>query len=171
VIVTVLPAIVTVPVRPKEEVLAATVNEPTPFPTTLAPAVIVIQLTLLEELQLQELEDAVTVTFLNVVLALTEKDKLDNVYEHEGGVAAPAWVTVTVLPATVSVPLRPTDEVLAATEKVTLPFPVPLAPAVIVIQLTLLVAVQAQELDEGVTVTVLLLLAAAPTERLVEDTV
>ena len=77
---------------------------------------------------------------------------------------------MTVLPAMVSVVLRPTDEVFAAIENVTLPLPVPLAPAVMVIQLALLVAVQAHEVVDGVTL-MLLLLAPDPTATLVEDTV
>ena len=56
---------------------------------------------------------------------------------------APLWVTVTVCPATVSVPVRDVVAVFAATVYVTLPLPVPLPPAVTVIQLALLVAPQA----------------------------
>jgi hypothetical protein len=59
---------------------------------------------------------------------------------------APLWVTVTVCPATVNVPVRPVVEALDATEYVTVPLPVPLAPAVTVIQAMLLVAVQLQPL-------------------------
>ena len=54
-------------------------------------------------------------------------------------------MTVTVLPAIVSVPLRDDVVVLAATEKLTGPFPEP-PPLVIEIQDALLVAVQAQPL-------------------------
>jgi hypothetical protein len=50
------------------------------------------------------------------------------------------WVTVTVWPATVSVPVR-AGPLLAAIETVTLPFPVPLLPAVMVMNDALLVAV------------------------------
>jgi hypothetical protein len=63
----------------------------------------------------------------------------DTVYEQ----LAAAWFTVTVCPATVTVPLRVLVDVLAATKKVAVPFPVPL-PVVIVIQLTLLLLVQLQ---------------------------
>jgi hypothetical protein len=55
-------------------------------------------------------------------------------------------VTVTVRPATVSVPVR--DVVVAATVKVTAPIPDPLAPAVTVIQPALLVAVHEQLVPE-----------------------
>jgi len=54
-----------------------------------------------------------------------------------------ACVTVTVAPATVSVPVR-CAPVFAATVAVTLPLPLPLAPLVIVMKLALLVAVQVQ---------------------------
>jgi hypothetical protein len=43
---------------------------------------------------------------------------------------------VTVCPATVSVPVRDSVDVFAATEQVTVPFPVPLAGVKTVIQLT-----------------------------------
>jgi hypothetical protein len=71
----------------------------------------------------------------------------------------PAWVTVNVWPATVSVPVRDAVDVLAATTKPTTPFPLPDAPLPIVIQETLLVAVQAQPLAD-VTDTVALSPAA-----------
>jgi len=76
----------------------------------------------------------------------------------------PAWVTVTVRPATVSVPVREVSAALAATEIVTVPLPEPLAPAVTVIQDALETAVQAHPV---VVVTVRLALpppAAVDTE-------
>ena len=57
---------------------------------------------------------------------------------------APACVTVKVRPATVSVPVRALEPVVAATLKVTVPVPLPLPPAVIVIHEALLCAVQLQ---------------------------
>ena len=42
--------------------------------------------------------------------------------------ALPGWITVTVWPATVSVPVRPGEPGFAAIEKATEPLPVPLAP-------------------------------------------
>lgn len=70
----------------------------------------------------------------------------------------PAWVTVNVAPAIVSVPVRP-DPVFAATPKVTVPLPDPVAPPVIVIHDALLEAVQLQPVA---AVTLLLPLPAAP---------
>jgi hypothetical protein len=55
-------------------------------------------------------------------------------------------VTVTVWPATVSVPVRAV--VLAAMVKLTAPIPAPVAPAVTVIQLALLTAVHEQLVPE-----------------------
>ena len=53
----------------------------------------------------------------------------------------PAWVTVTVWPATVTVALRDEAAVFAVAVTLTLPSPDPLAPLVTVSQLALLVAV------------------------------
>ena len=58
--------------------------------------------------------------------------------------AAAACVTVNVVPAIVSVPVRFVVTVFAATLKPTLPLPLPFAPLVTVIQLALLAADQAQ---------------------------
>ena len=54
---------------------------------------------------------------------------------------APAWVTVKVCPAMVSVPVRVLLEVFSATVYATLPGPEPVLPEVIVIKAVLLVAV------------------------------
>jgi hypothetical protein len=56
----------------------------------------------------------------------------------------PAWVTVNVLPAIVTVPVRGDTDVFAAELKLTEPLPAPDAPAVTVSQLSLLTAVHAQ---------------------------
>jgi hypothetical protein len=56
----------------------------------------------------------------------------------------PCCVTVTVCPATVSVPVRGEVELLAVKLKATVPLPVPLAPEVIVNQVAFLVAVHVQ---------------------------
>ena len=69
-----------------------------------------------------------------------------------GGVT-PACVTVTVCPATVSVPVRGVVAVLAATVKLTPPLPEPLGPVVMVIQLALVAAVH-EQLVPDVTETV-----------------
>ena len=55
----------------------------------------------------------------------------------------PLCVTVTVCPATVSVPTRCAVDVFAVALKVTVPFPLPLAPPLTLSQPALLVAVQA----------------------------
>ena len=64
--------------------------------------------------------------------------------------AAAACVTVNVVPAIVSVPVRFVVAVCAATLKPTPPLPLPVAPLVTVIQLALLAADQAQP-DPAVT--------------------
>ena len=57
----------------------------------------------------------------------------------------PAWVTVNVRPAMVSVPVRVVAlPKLGATEKTTSPLPLPACPDVMVIQSELSVAVQSQ---------------------------
>jgi hypothetical protein len=66
---------------------------------------------------------------------------------------APACVTVNVLPAMVSVPVRDADPVFGATVYVTEPLPLPAAPALIVIHVAALVAVHPQP-DAAVTPTV-----------------
>lgn len=68
----------------------------------------------------------------------------------------------------VKVPLRCAPVVLAAMEKVTVPFPVPLAPEVIVIQFALLTAAQGQIPLEAFTFT-LFVVAAAFTVVLLAD--
>ena len=56
----------------------------------------------------------------------------------------PLWVTVTVWPATVSVPVRWDVEVFAVALNVTVPLPLPLAPPLMVSHAALLVAVHVQ---------------------------
>ena len=58
--------------------------------------------------------------------------------------AAAAWLTVKVIPATLSVPVRADVAVFAAAEKLTVPFPLPDVPAVTVSHDAPLVAVHAQ---------------------------
>ena len=57
---------------------------------------------------------------------------------------SPAWVTVNVWPATVSMPFRAAPVGFPATVNAAVPDPLPLAPDVIVIQDAVLAAVQAQ---------------------------
>jgi hypothetical protein len=80
---------------------------------------------------------------------------------------AASCVIVNVRPATVTVPDRLVDTVLAATATVTVPAPVPLAPAVTVSQAALLVDVQVHPLPAETDV--LVDCAEAPTERLVGE--
>ena len=78
-------------------------------------------------------------------------------------------MTVTVLAATVNVPVRADPVVLAATLNVTEPMPDPLAPAVTVIHEVVVVAVQEHEVPD-VTLSVRLV-ASASTSKLVGVTV
>jgi len=118
-------------------VYAATEYPTVPDPVPLAPEVMVIHDTLLEDVQAQP---AVVVTltepvdaFAETVVALGEMEKLQ-----------PALcVTVNVWPAIVSVPFRWLVVVLAATEYATEPLPAPDAPDVIVNHEALLAAVHA----------------------------
>src|SRR5258708_40217672 len=76
-----------------------------------------------------------------------------------------AWVTVTVCPATVTVPVRAVVSGLAAKAKATVPLPLPEAPLVTVIQPVLLNAVQLQPCAVAVTPTVLVPAAASALMR------
>ena len=108
-----------------------------PLPLPLAPLVIVIQ------------EADVVAVQLQPWLVVTEMLKVPPGWSNVCDVGLMenvhpvAWVTVKVPFAIVSVPER-AGPVLAATEKVTVPFPVPLEPDPIVIHAALLVAVHAQ---------------------------
>ena len=136
--VNVLPATVSVPTRTSSAVLAATVKSTVPFPIPDAPAVTVIHELLLAAVHAQP---AAVVTAVLPVPPAAGSDWLagEIVYEH-----AAACVTVNVLPAAVSVPVRIVPAVLAATVNATVPFPDPDAPPVTVIHVLLLVAVHAQ---------------------------
>src|SRR5512136_2072835 len=81
----------------------------------------------------------------------TESLAGDKAYVHAGCDAA--WETVTVEPATVSVPVRAALPIFGATMNVKVPEPDPETPGSTVIQLALLAAVQAQP-GPVVTVTV-----------------
>ena len=74
----------------------------------------------------------------------------------QGG-GAPAWVTVTVWPAMVGVPVRGDAVVFASIENATVPLPLPLTPDVMVSHELLLVAVHVQPVA---AVTPLLLVVA-----------
>ena len=148
--VNVWPAMVSVPVLGEVDVFAAIEKATVPFPEPLAPDVMVSQEALLVAVQAQPAV-VVTVALLEPALAagFSEVGVTENAQTP-----APAWVTVTVCPAMVNVPVRGDVTVLAAMEKATVPLPFPLAPDVIVSQASLLVAVQAQPLGD-VTVALL----------------
>jgi hypothetical protein len=137
--VTVWPATVRVPVRGSVAAFAAMVKATVPLPLPLAPEVIVSQESLLVAVQLQP-AIVVTVAALDPPVAAGFTVVGDTVNTH----GAPCWLTVTVWPATVKVPVRGDEEVFAAMLKATVPLPEPLAPDVIVNQDALLVALQLQ---------------------------
>jgi len=151
--VTVWPAMVSVPVRGDVAVLAAMENATAPFPLPLAPDVMASQEALLVAVQLQP---AGVVTVLPLKLAAAPG--VSAVGDTVNVQGTPAWVTVTVWPAMVRVPVRGDVSGLAAMENATVPLPLPLAPEVMVSQASLLVAVQVQLV---VVVTVVLLDPAA----------
>ncbi len=151
--VNVAPAIVSVPVRLDATVCAATLNPTVPLPEPVAPLVTVIQASLLAALHEQP------VAMARALLPLPPdavNDWLAGVMDGEQGAAA--CVTVNVMPAIVSVPVRLDATVFAATLNPTVPFPEPVAPLVTVIHETLLPAVHKQPVA---TVTVLLPLPPA----------
>ncbi len=164
--VTVWPATVSVPVRDEVPVFAAMEKATVPLPLPLTPDVMLSQVALLVAVQLQPVV-VVTLALLELAAAVGFSEIGETVNEQGG--AAPAWVTVTVWPAMVSVPVRGDVAVLAAIEKATAPFPLPLAPEVMVSQEALLVAVQLQ--PPAVVTALLLELAAAPGVNTVGDAV
>lgn len=132
-------------------------NATVPLPLPLTPDVIVSQASLLVAVQLQP---AAVVMLLLVELAVAAglRDVGDTLKVQGGG--APAWVTETVCPAIVSVPVRGEVPGLAAIEKATAPVPLPLAPELTVSQAVLLVAVHVQPVE--VVTVALVELAADP---------
>lgn len=144
-IVTAWPATVMLPVRAVVVVFGATEYVSVPLSVPLPPLAIVIQLSLLTADHAQALV-VVTVTLpdppsADIVCAVGA-----TVYVH--GVDAAASVTVTVRPATVTVPDRGDVVRFWAMLSETLPLPVPVAPVATAIQPTLLVAVQVQALPD-----------------------
>lgn len=134
--VTVLPAIVMIPVRAAPEFAAAVHNE-VPFPVPDADD-IVSHCT--DEVDVHAHPAwVVTVSVPPLPAAATETRSGDTVYVH-----TPAWFTVNILPATVKVADRAAEPVLAATVNPVAPEPLPEAPLVIVTQDAPLDAVQAQ---------------------------
>jgi hypothetical protein len=134
--VNVLPAIVSVPLRDEVAEFTSTVNDAVPPPDPFAPAVTVIHPVLL------------TVVHAHPVAADTVADPdppaapvVSDDGEILGAHAAPASLTVKVLPPIVSVPLRGVVDGFGSTVNEAVPFPEPFAPAVTVIQPVLLTVV------------------------------
>ena len=109
--VNVCPAIVRVPVRDPAAVLAPTLYETVPLPVPLAPAVTEIHPTLVVAAHVQP---ALAVTFTVPVVA-TEVVKSAETGEIVNVQGAPAWLTVNVWPAIVTVPVLELVPVFAAT--------------------------------------------------------
>jgi hypothetical protein len=134
------PPIVTEPVRAVAVALAVAliVTEAEPVPGD--PAVTVSQgVLLLVAVQPQPAGD-VTLMIAGPPLDVSDTDVGEMLEVH----ATPAWVTVNVCPAIVSVPVRAEVDEFAADENVTDPLLVPVAPAVTVIHEALLTAVHVQ---------------------------
>ena len=136
--VTVCPATVSVPTRCAVDVFAVALKVTVPFPLPLAPPLIVSQALLLAAVHVQPLA-AVTA----VVDEPAAEVSVGDVGETPNVQLIPLCVTVTVWPATVSVPTRCAVDVFAVALKVTVPLPLPLAPPLTLSQAALLVAVQA----------------------------
>jgi hypothetical protein len=134
--VTVWPAAVSVPLRAGPVLFGAMLYEKVPSPVPLPPLTTIQDAPLLAD----HWQPVAVVTEMELEFtpeAVAEMLCCDRVYVH------PACATVTVFPATVSVPVR-ARLVFAGTLNLTLPLPLPLAPDTIEIQVALLVAVQSQ---------------------------
>ena len=108
-------------------VLGATVKLTEPVPEPVAPALTVIQVTLLTAVQEQPV---VVVTVVDASAPAAGTDWVEGEIENEH--PAGSCVTENVCPPTVSVPVRGLVLALAATLKLTEPLPVPVAPLVTV---------------------------------------
>jgi hypothetical protein len=140
--VNVFPAIVNAPVRCTLTVLGATLNVTVPLPLPFAPAVMVIQLRVLDAVQAQP---APAVTLADPVPPAAGTDcELGEIAKVQ---VEAACVTVNVLPPTVAIAVRCRVVVLAAAENVTVALPVPLAGLVSVSHAVLVDAVHAQPVD------------------------
>jgi len=137
--VTVVPAMVSVPVRALVVLFAATVTPTVPSPDPLAPAVTVIHGTFDTAVHAQP---AGAVTRRLVAPPAVCVERLVGVPANEQGTAA--CVTGTFCPAIVNVPLRGLVTLLGSIEIVTAPLPEPLVPVFTVIQGTLETALQLQ---------------------------
>lgn len=122
VIVTVCSAMVRVPVRCVVEVLVAAAKATVPFPVIGVADVIDNQL-LFAVADQSQAAPAVTVIVPFDAAAATDAELADSTGPH-GMALAPAWVIVTVCPATVSVPVRCVVSGLAVAAKTTVLVPV-----------------------------------------------
>ena len=109
-------------------------NVTVPLPEPLAPAVIVIQLPLLDVVQAQPVPAVIENDPLPPA-AGTDSDAGATAYEHD---AEPGCVTDTICPAIMIVPVRDVVPVFGATPNVTDPLPEPLVGPVIVTQVAVL---------------------------------
>jgi hypothetical protein len=132
-----VPAIVSDPSRLHVVVFGATSKLTEPLPDPAAPLVTVIHALLLAAVHGQP-AGAVTAPLPVPPDAVNHSLAVETA-RHEFA----AWLTVKVLPATVSEPVR-LDPVLGATSKLIVPLPDPAAPLVTVIHTLLLTAVQGQ---------------------------
>jgi hypothetical protein len=121
-----------------------------PLPVLEPPVVTEMNAALLSAPQMQLAADAVTLMVRDPPVASTLALVAESVNAHP---VPPDCNTVTVFPATVTVPVREDDPVFVATSNVTAPLPLPLPPDVIVMNGALLVALHAHP-GEVVTVTV-----------------
>lgn len=125
----VLPAIVSVPVRVAVDEFVATMKATVPFPRP-GPALITATHAMLLIASHSHAELAVTVALPNPPSEVNERavDEIDDV-QTLGGVC----VTVKVVPAIVSVPVRTVGPVFGATVNATLPDPEPVVPLMMLI--------------------------------------
>ena len=111
-------------------------NVTVPLPLPLAPPLMVSQAALLVAAHVQPVA-AVTTVLDDPAAEVSVAEVGDTPKVH----AAPSWITETVWPATVNMPLRCDVEGLAVALNVTVPLPLPLAPPLMVSQVALLLAV------------------------------
>jgi len=137
----VCPAMVSVPVRDEVPVLSVNAKATVPLPVPLAPDVMETHERVSVVVQLQPA--AVVTLTLPVPAAAAGVSKVGAAVKVHGG-GAPACVTVTVWPATVTLAVRGEVDVLAVNEKMVVPLPMPVAPELIEIQETLSDAAQLQ---------------------------
>ena len=132
-------ATVTVPVRADAFGFAATLKLAEPLPLPLAPLVTAIQLSLLVADHGQPPGDVTSVEPVPPA-AVTDSAAEEIEYVHP----TPAWVTVKVCPATVSVPLRGVELAFPVALKPTDPLPLPVEPLVTASHAVLLTAAHVQ---------------------------